>query len=85
MSGFRFGLSARFVAMPIDAILEVLTYANGNACPVRIVLRDGTEVIGTPSSVDTHPTAYEVFLHPTGDADTEIAVSIAAIVSAEMI
>jgi hypothetical protein len=43
--------------------------------------RDGTEVIGTPSSVDTHPTAYEVFLHPAGDADTEIAVSIAAIAS----
>jgi hypothetical protein len=71
--------------MPSDAILELLAYANGNDCAVRLVLRDGTEVVGTPSSVDTHPTAYEVFLHPAGDDDTEIAISIAAIASAEMI
>lgn len=71
--------------MTTDAIIELLGYANGNDCAVRVVLRDGTEVLGTPSSVDTHPTAYEVFLHPTGDPDTEIGISIAAIVSVEMI
>jgi hypothetical protein len=71
--------------MNADAVLELLSYANGNDCAVRLVLRDGTEVVGTPTSVDTHPTAYEVFLHPVGDSDTEIAVSIAAIASAEMI
>jgi hypothetical protein len=71
--------------MPTDAIVELLSYANGNDRAVRLVLRDGTEVIGMPSSVDTHPTAFEVFLRPAGDPDTEIAVSIAAITSAEMI
>ena len=71
--------------MTTDAIIELLGYANGKERPVRIVLRDGTEVIGTPSSVDTHLTAYEVFLHPAGDDDTEIGISLAAIVSAEMI
>ena len=70
--------------MTTDAIIEVLGFANGNERVVRLVLRDGTEVLGTPSSVDTHPTAFEVFLHPAGDDETEIAVSIAAIVSAEM-
>ena len=71
--------------MNTTAIIELLGYANGNDCAVRLVLRDGTEVTGTPSSVDVHPTAYEVFLRPGGDDETEIAVSIAAIVSAEMI
>ena len=71
--------------MTTDAIVELLGFAGGNDRAVRIVLRDGTEVTGTPSSVDTHPTAFEVFLHPTGDDETEIGVSIAAIVSAEMV
>ena len=71
--------------MSTDGVIQLLTYAQAEVRPVRLVLRDGTEVVGTPSSVDTHPTAYEVFLHPAGDADTEIAVSIAAIASAEMI
>ena len=71
--------------MTTDAIVELLGFAGGNDRPVRIVLRDGTEVIGTPSSVDTHPTAFEVFIHPIGDDETEIGVSIAAIVSAEMV
>lgn len=70
--------------MTADAILEVLGYANGNDRLVRLVLRDGTEVLGTPSSVDTHPTAYEVFLHPAGDDETEIGVAITAIVAAEL-
>jgi hypothetical protein len=71
--------------MSTDGVIQLLTYANDNDCAVRLVLRDGTEVVGTPSSVDIHPTAYEVFLHPAGDDDTEIAISIAAIASAEMI
>ncbi|MGH7592908.1 MAG: hypothetical protein ACRELE_03530 [Gemmatimonadales bacterium] len=70
--------------MNTDAIVELLSYASGNDRTVRIVLRDGTEVTGRPSSIDLHPTAFEVFLHPDGDDDTEIGVSIAAIVSAEM-
>lgn len=70
--------------MTTDAIVELLGYASGNDLTVRLVLRDGAEVVGIPSSVDTHLTAYEVFLHPTGDDDTEIGISLGAIVSAEL-
>ena len=70
--------------MKTDAIIEVLGYANGNLLPVRLVLRDGSEVTGVPSSVDLHPTAHEVFLRPAGDDDTEIGISLTAIVSAEL-
>ena len=70
--------------MTVEAIIELLGYANGHDEPVRLLLRDGTEVVGTPSSVDTHVTAYEVFLHPAGDDDTEIGIALTAIVSAEM-
>jgi hypothetical protein len=49
------------------------------------VLRDGSEVVGAPSSVDLHPTAHEVFLRPAGDDDTEIGISLAAIVAAELV
>ena len=72
-------------SMTTEAILAVLGYANGNDRLVRVVLRDGTEITGTPESVDTHPTAFEVFLHPAGDDETEIGVSLSAIVSAEML
>ena len=70
--------------MTIESILEVLGYANGNQLPVRLVLRDGSEVVGVPSSVDTHVTAHEVFLSAAGDDDTEIGVSLAAIAAAEL-
>jgi len=71
--------------MTAETIIELLTWANGHEATVKVVLRDGTEVIGTPMGVDLDPTAYEVFLHPPGDDDTEIGVSLAAIRSAEMI
>jgi hypothetical protein len=38
-----------------------------------------TEVLGVPTSVDTHPTALEVYLRPVGQDDTEIALSLTAI------
>jgi len=71
--------------MTTESIIEVLGYANGNERAVRVCLRDGTEIVGTPTSVDLHPTANEVFLHPDGDDETEIGISLAAIVSAEML
>ena len=71
--------------MTMSAVIEVLSYANGQLLPVRVVLRDGTEVTGIPSSVDVHPTANEVFLHPAGDDETEIGLSLTAIVSAELV
>ncbi len=71
--------------MTFDAIVALLTYANDNEHAVRVILRDGTEVTGTPSSVDLHPTAFEVFLHPEGAADTEIGVALTGITSAELV
>jgi hypothetical protein len=71
--------------MDIDAIIEVLGFANGNNKAVRLMMDDGTEVLGVPSSVDLHPTAHEVFLRPSGEDETEIAVSIGAITEAELI
>jgi hypothetical protein len=68
-----------------EAIIEVLGYANGHLRPVRLRLRDGSEVTGVPSTVDVDPAALEVFLHPEGDDDTEIGISLAAIISAELV
>lgn len=71
--------------MQLDAIIEVLSYASGNERAVRLELRDGSEVVGLPSSVDLHPTAHEVFLTPSGNDETEIGISIGAITLAELL
>jgi len=72
--------------MSPEAIIEVLGYANGTSAPVRLMLRDGSELIGVPSSVDTHVAAHEVFLMSSDEDDEmEIAVSLATILSAELI
>lgn len=71
--------------MQIDAIIEILGFANGNNRGVRLVLEDGTELVGVPSSVDLQPDAHEVFLKPSGDDETEIAVSLGAITEAELV
>jgi hypothetical protein len=71
--------------MQLQTIIEVLSFANGNARAVRLMMDDGTEVLGVPSSVDLEPDAHEVFLKPAGDDETEIAVSIGAIASAELV
>ncbi len=71
--------------MQVETIIEILGFANGNDRAVRLVMEDGTEVLGVPSSVDLHPAAHEVFLKPSGDDATEIAVSLGAITEAELI
>lgn len=70
--------------MTIEEIIEVLRFANGQGLPVRLVLRDGSEVHGIPTVVDLHVTAHEVFLQPMGGDETEVGVSLAAIRSAEL-
>jgi hypothetical protein len=71
--------------MQMDQVVEVLSFANGNERTVRLVMVDGTEVVGVPTSVDLHPTAMEVFLQPLGDDDTEIGVSLTGIRLAELL
>ncbi len=71
--------------MTYDEVVALLAYAGGNEQPVRIITTDQSEVLGVPTSVDTHVTAHEVFLRPLGQDDAEIAVSLAAIAAVELL
>ncbi len=70
--------------MTYQEIVALLGYAGGNEQAVRITTTNRTEVVGVPTSLDTHVTAHEVYLRPTGDVDTEIAVSLGAISEVEL-
>ena len=70
--------------MTYEEIVAVLGYAGGNDQPVRILTADRMEVVGIPTSVDTGITAHEVYLLPPGSEETEIAVSLGAIESVEL-
>ncbi len=71
--------------MTYEEIVATLGYAGSHERKVRIVTEGRQEVIGIPTSVDTHITAYEVYLHPEGDASTEIAMSLGAIRDVELL
>jgi len=71
--------------MTYEEIVSVLGYAGGHEQPVRIVTNTRTEVVGIPMSVDTHVTAHEVYLRPSGSDDMEVAVSLAAIEKVELV
>jgi hypothetical protein len=71
--------------MRYDDILSLLGYAGDHDQIVRILTSDQTEVVGVPTSLDTHITAHEVYLRPSGVDDTEIAVSLGAIASVELV
>jgi hypothetical protein len=71
--------------MSYEDIVALLGYAGGHEHTVRITTTDRTEVVGVPMSVDTHVTAHEVYLRPTGNDETEIAVSLGAIEAVELV
>jgi hypothetical protein len=71
--------------MRYDEIIELLGYAGGHEQPVRITTTDKSEVVGVPTSVDTHVTAHEVYVRPTGADHVEIAVSLGAIAAVELV
>lgn len=71
--------------MTYEEMVTLLGYAGDHEQPVRIMTTAKTEVVGIPTSVDTHVTAYEVYLRPTGSDDTEIAVSLTAIEKVELV
>lgn len=71
--------------MTYEEIVETLGYATGHEQRVRITTLDRTEVIGVPTSVDTHVTAHEVYLRPVGMEDAEVAVSLGQIASVELL
>lgn len=71
--------------MQLEAIVEVIGFAHSNDRAVRLVLNDGSEVIGVPSGLDTDTGAQEAYLKPSGDDETEIRVSLGGIASAELV
>lgn len=71
--------------MTYEEIVETLGYAGGQEQRVRITTRDRSELIGVPTSVDTHPTANEVYLRPVGIEDAEVAISIGQIESVQLL
>ncbi|HEU5358476.1 MAG TPA: hypothetical protein VFU45_05125 [Gemmatimonadales bacterium] len=71
--------------MKYQDILDLLGYANGHDVAVRVTTSDGTEVVGIPTSVDTHVTAHEVYLRPVGNDETEIGLSLGEIVAVELV
>ena len=71
--------------MRYDEIVSLLGYAGGHDQAVRITTTDRLEVVGVPTSVDTHLTAHEVYLRPSGGDETEIAVSLAGIEAVELV
>jgi hypothetical protein len=71
--------------MTYEQIVATLGYAGSHERAVRIVTTDRKEVTGVPTSVDTHITAHEVYLHPLGDDSLEIAMSLGAIREVELL
>jgi hypothetical protein len=51
---------------------------------VRIVTAEGAELVGIPTAVDPDPDAHEAYLRPAEADDTEIAITLAGISSAEL-
>ena len=71
--------------MTYEEIVATLGFANNNERAVRIMTTGRQEVIGVPTSVDTHITAHEVYLHLLEDDSTEISLSLAAITEVELL
>lgn len=71
--------------MEYSEIVEYLGYAAGHDLQVRITTLDGTELIGVPSSVDTHLAAHEVYVRPLGLEDTEIGLSLSQVAGVELL
>lgn len=71
--------------MTYEEIVATLGFANNNERAVRITTEGRQEVIGVPTSVDTHITAHEVYLHPLDDESTEIALSLGEISEVELL
>lgn len=71
--------------MDLNQIVSVLGYAGDHDQAVRIRTTTKVEVVGVPTSVDPDLAALEVYLRPAGAEETEIAVSLTAIESVELV
>ena len=77
--------SALEAVVDYDEVVSLLGYAGDHEQPVRLILAGNSEVVGVPTSLDTHVTAHEVYLRPLGGEDTEIAVSLGDIQQVELL
>ncbi len=71
--------------MTYEQIVATLGFAASSERTVRIMTTGGQEVLGVPTSVDTHITAHEVYLQPPGDDSMEIALSLGSIRVVELL
>ena len=71
--------------MRYQEIVELLGWAGGQDQAVRITTRSATEIVGIPTSLDTHVTAHEVYLRPEGEDGAEVAISLEEIDRVELV
>ncbi|MEK6597586.1 MAG: hypothetical protein AABY91_04575 [Gemmatimonadota bacterium] len=71
--------------MRYEEIVELLGWAGGQDQAVRITTRSATEIVGIPTSLDTHVTAHEVYLRPEAEDGPEIAISLEEIDRVELV
>jgi hypothetical protein len=70
--------------MRYEEVVERLAWAGNQERAVRVLLADGRELLGVPTSLDTHITVHEAWLRPL-DADTDVAVSLGEIRAVELL
>jgi len=67
-----------------EEIVELLSWAGNQDRAVRVVTAERGEIVGVPTTVDTHVTAHEAWLRPLG-GETEISVSLGEIREVELL
>jgi hypothetical protein len=70
--------------MRYEEIVELLNWAGNQNRQVRLVTAERGEIVGVPTTIDTHVTAHEAWLRPL-DGDTEISVSLGEILEVELL
>jgi hypothetical protein len=70
--------------MRYEEIVELLNWAGNQDRPVRLVTAERGEIVGVPTTIDTHVTAHEAWLRPL-DGDTEISVALGEILEVELL
>ena len=70
--------------MRYEEIVELLGWAGSQDRAVRIVTAGRGELVGVPTTVDTHVTAHEAWLRPL-DGEAEVSVSLGEIRHVELL
>ena len=70
--------------MTYEAIVELLSWAGNQERAVRVLTADRGELVGVPTTVDTHITAHEAWLRPL-DGEAEVAISLGEIRQVELL